>query len=256
MDDHCLPSMMTSTMPRFLVRSAVARGDRVQLDAPQAKHLRVRRLRQGDEVVLFDGAGHSYLASVDRISRHAVEVLIVERLRDRVAESPLDLILAVAVLKADRLEWVIEKATELGVHRLRPFVSQHSLARPSPARRKRWQEIALSAAKQSGRTVVPAVEAPVDFETILAEATPRSLLFWERAGQSGDLAELGGPPATITVIIGPEGGFADAEVEAARAAGSHIVGLGPRILRAETAAIVALTLCQSRWGDLGQQVLT
>ncbi len=212
----------------------------------------MRRLRPGEPVVLFDGAGRSWLGVVDACTRRAVAVMVTERLPEGEGESALDLTLALAVLKADRIGWVVEKATELGVRCIRPFISQHSLARPSAARQARWRQIALSAAKQCGRTVVPRVESPVDWEALLAEPSPCRLLFWEtrEARPLHEIAAVLPRPERLTVVIGPEGGFAATEIEAARRAGCDLIGLGPRILRAETAAVAAVALCQHLWGDL------
>lgn len=229
---------VASRPARFLVRAGAAPGERVALDAAEARHAHVRRLAVGDAIALFDGVGHGWDAVIDAWSRGSVVVRVTAPRPDRDGESSLDLTLAVALLKADKFDWLIEKVTELGVTRIRPFVSRHSLARPSAARRERWQQIALSAAKQCGRTVVPPVEAPVDFTDILRDAAPCRLLCWE-----GDDAEPWVPSAenaTMTLVVGPEGGFAPAEVDAARAAGFRLVSLGPRILRAETAAIAAI----------------
>jgi 16S rRNA (uracil1498-N3)-methyltransferase len=251
-DDHRTPRL--SGLPRFLMRAPVAAGDHVALEADEARHVRVRRLRRGDTVALFDGHGRCYVATLDRITAKQVEVVIREELPQRTGESSLVLTLALAMLKADRLELAIEKCTELGVVRIRPFISEHSLARPSPSRRARWSAIALSAAKQCGRSVVPAVDAPVKFSAILDDADPCRVLYYEDTAAETPQTAAAEHPFRATVIIGPEGGFSAAEVEQARAARCTILSLGPRILRAETAAIAAVTLCQAWWGDLGRML--
>jgi 16S rRNA (uracil1498-N3)-methyltransferase len=248
MGDASRPALVTS-LPRFLVAAGVAAPQTVLLDAEQARHVRVRRLRSGDAVALFDGGGRSFRGVIAEISRRGVMVSISEELPHRSAESVLDVTLALASIKPDRFEWAIEKATELGVARVRPFISQRSLARPSPARLHRWRQIARGAAKQAGRSIVPAVDAPVAFDDVLADSDGWRMLCWERPdglAQRPRPAEL----RKLTVIIGPEGGFTEAEASAAAAAGCEIMSLGPRMLRAETAAVVAVALCQSRWGDL------
>ena len=243
---------MNSHLPRFLIQGAVTDGQRVQLDPREARHARVRRLRRGDAVALFDGAGRSYLGRVASLSRDVVTVVIAESLPERESESPLALTLALAVLKADRFDWVIEKATELGIGRILPFSCQHSLARPSAARCARWQHIALSASKQSGRTLVPRIENPLGWSTVLETPASCRLLFCEEGSGSSlnDLHSRLPHPDGIVIIIGPEGGFTETEVDQARSASCHLVGLGPRILRAETAALTAVALCQHLWGDL------
>jgi 16S rRNA (uracil1498-N3)-methyltransferase len=244
---------MPDSLPRFFSRAGGARGDRVVMQADESRHARVRRLAPGDRVALFDGNGRSYIATVDQCTGKQLAVHIDEELPPDTGESPLRLTLAIAMLKSDRFEWMIEKATELGVARVRPFVSEHALARPSAAKQSRWSAIALSAAKQCGRSVIPHVEPPCDFDAILTAADPTCLFFWERSPSDARL-----PDATqqATLIIGPEGGFSDAEAARARRAGCHIASLGPRILRAETAAITAVALLQSAWGDLGRVAVT
>ncbi len=247
---------MEEHLPRFFVAAAAARGDRLRLDAHESKHVRVRRLRVGDRVALFDGQGHSYAAVIDSIARDAVAVVVTEQRPDMMAESPLSLTLAVALLKADRMEWVIEKATELGVTRVLPFACRYSLARPSAKRRARWNEIARSAAKQSGRSLLPRVEEPVALAAVLDEWADERVLFWE-GRTSVDAATLGDVapyPATALVVVGPEGGFSAEEAAAAERSGCNIIAFGPRILRADTAAIAAVALCQFLWGDVGTRL--
>jgi 16S rRNA (uracil1498-N3)-methyltransferase len=248
-DDQRTPSL-TRGLPRFLLRVPVAAGDRVALEADEARHVRVRRLRRGETVALFDGQGRCYVATVDRITAKQVEVVITAELPQRTGESSLVLTLALALLKADRFDLAIEKCTELGVARIRPFISEHSLARPSASRRARWSAIALSAAKQCGRSVVPAVDAPVKFSAILDDADPCRVLYYEDTVAETPPTTTAEHPFRATVIIGAEGGFSAAEVDQARAARCTILSLGPRILRAETAAIAAVTRCQAWWGDL------
>jgi 16S rRNA (uracil1498-N3)-methyltransferase len=169
-------------------------------------------------------------------------------------ESPLHLVLAQALLKADKLDLVIEKTTELGVTEVLIFTSDRTIGGASENRRSRWNRIAQSAAKQCQRSAVPRVEGPVPFDAVLDRcAGGLRLLLWEGFSHSGpgiarhQLQDR----AAVLAAVGPEGGFSPREVGRAAAAGFHIVGLAPRILRAETAAIAAVTLCQFFWGDLG-----
>lgn len=234
---------------RFAVDRRLAVGEEVLLAGEEGRHARVRRLAPGEPVVLFDGAGHSWSGAVSGVDRAGARVRVGAVRPEREGESPLALTLAVALLKADKLDWVVEKATELGVARLQPFASAHALAQPSPGRQARWQQIARAAAKQCGRTVVPAVAAPCALAEVLALPAAARLLLAEH-GDRAPLARLAlPPPAALLLVVGPEGGFAPAELRAATAAGVELVGLGPRILRAETAAIAAVALCQARWGD-------
>lgn len=243
---------MRQHLPRFLIERAASPGEILTLRAEEARHARVRRLGVGDAVALFDGAGHSYVARLESLSRDSAQVRIVEAMPEGDGESALQLTLAIAALKSDRFEWVIEKATELGVTRIQPFTSVHTLARPSGDRQKRWAQIALAAAKQSGRSLAPSIEAPIDFAAVLSLPAAARLLFAED-GSGVSLASLTfDAPPSLLAIVGAEGGFSSDELAAARTAGCHLVGLGPRIVRAETAAVIAAALCQSRWGDLCQ----
>lgn len=250
---------MSAHPPRFLVSEGARPepGATVELDAGEARHARVRRLEIGESVVVFDGAGWSALAEVEAANRQRVALRVVRELPARDGESPLDLTLCVALLKTDRFEWMVEKAAELGVRSIVPFVSEHSLGGPSPGRIARWNEIAKSAVKQCGRTVFPRLGASVSFEEALGSPGP-ALLFAEREPRRtlDEAWRRIGDTTTLTVIVGPEGGFADSEIEKAEAAGAISVGLGPRILRAETAAVAAVVACQLRWGDLARSPVT
>lgn len=239
-------------LPRFQIAAPVPVGAVVDLDGAELRHARVRRLAVGEAVALFDGAGFACVARIEHVGRAALRARVEALRPPREAESPLALTLAVALPKGDTLEWVIEKATELGVSAIQPFSSTHTLAAPSAARQARWQHIARAAAKQCGRSVVPAVAAPLAFGAVLHLPGEVRLLFAERDA-AHRLADIAPPtaPAGALLVVGPEGGFADAELAAAAAAGFHLVGLGPRILRADTAAIAATALCQARWGDAG-----
>ena len=242
---------MRPHLPRFLIDRSAAPGDAFALPAEEAKHARVRRLGIGDRVALFDGAGRSYLARIESLSRAAATVQILEALPERDGESSLELTLATAALKADRFDWVIEKATELGVARIQPFSSAHTLAQPSRSRQTRWRHIALAAAKQCGRSAAPEIHPALDFPAVLALPAAARILFAED-GSGASLASIAvDSPPSLLAIVGAEGGFSADELAAARRAGCHLVGLGPRILRAETAAVTAVVLCQSHWGDLG-----
>jgi len=240
---------VSAHLPRFAIDRPAAVGDVVTLTGDEAKHARVRRVAVGEAVALFDEAGHSCVAEVTGVTRDGVAVRVTAVQPANAGESPLALTLAIGLLKADKLDWVIEKATELGVARVQPFTSAHTLARPSASRQARWQQIARSAAKQSGRSIVPAIAPPCDFADVLTTTATRLLL--AEHGETVPLADVDAASGTpLVLIVGAEGGFATAELDTARAAGVHLITLGPRILRAETAAVAAVALCQSRWGDL------
>lgn len=266
-------------------------GVRVRLAPDEARHLRdVLRLRAGDEAFVFDGAGGEYRCVVAESGSGRGGSGAVLEVRERVEplrpESPLELVLAVALLKGEKFDMIVQKATELGAACIVPVVTARADVRLRDAndaakRTTRWQRLALEAAKQSGRARVPVIDAPAAFASVVAGgagiadgagegvATLR-LLFAERAGQSLDeavgdgrsLDEAGAdgdeiPAAasdasvlTVTALVGPEGGWEDAEIAQARDAGWRIITLGGRTLRAETAAVAVCVLLQHLFGDL------
>ncbi len=225
----------------------------LELPEDAAHHARdVLRLRAGASIRLFDGRGHERAASVQRLDRRAVVVELAEPLPSR-PESPLRLVLAVSPLKSDLLEDVIRRATELGVAEVWPVVTARTdtVARPalSGSRQERWQRVAVGAAEQCGRAVVPHIAPARSLVELLGApfAGLRAALL--EAGAERPLAALP-RPASALLLVGPAGGLAPDEVESLRAAGFATAALGPRILRAETAAVAAVAAAQLLWGDL------
>jgi len=244
------------TQPRFLVRPEALGGRSTVLIGSELHHLRVRRLRTGSTLILFDGVGHQRKGIVTALDRRQACIQFVEEDLGQ-PESPLRLVLAQAALKAGKLDLIIEKATELGASELIFFTSERS-ARPLTAvRAARWDRIAASAAKQCQRRTVPTVRGPITFDELLGEQTAvLRLLFWEDARDATlhTLARVRRQCTSILAVVGPEGGFSSREAARAQAAGFEVIHLAPRILRAETAAIIAVALCQFLWGDLGGTV--
>jgi 16S rRNA (uracil1498-N3)-methyltransferase len=234
----------------------------VTLASDEARHLRdVLRLKVGDEVYVFDGAGREFQCTIEESRRDTAQLKVIAETAPARPESPLQLTLAVALLKGEKFDLVVQKATELGVARVVPVVTGLAdirLRDESDAAKRvaRWQRIALEAAKQSGRAVVPEVVKPVSFEFLLEtfsqEPETRCLMFSEREGQSLKEAvqKLPANVARLTALVGSEGGWTDEELAAARQAGWTIVTLGGRTLRAETAAIAVAVLLQNVAGDL------
>jgi 16S rRNA (uracil1498-N3)-methyltransferase len=231
---------------RLFVSSAAITGARARIAGAELRHLRTLRLGPGDDLIVFDEGGREHRAVLSRVGTQDAEAEIVDSSEPR-RESSLDLVLAPALLKGTKMDLVIEKATELGVRRMAPVVTRYTIGQRSHA--ERWRRIALAAAKQSGRTTIPIVDDPVPFAALLASPWPGlRLLAWEDE-RAATLATLPATAAAVVVLIGPEGGFHADEVGAARAAGFATVKLAGRVLRAETASIVAAALCQHRWGD-------
>jgi 16S rRNA (uracil1498-N3)-methyltransferase len=239
---------------RFHVPEA-APGARVSLPEWSAHHARdVLRLRSGDAVRVFDGEGHEFEATLDSVTRKGVEARLGSSVPAR-RESPLALVLAVSPLKGDRMELVIQKATELGVAEIWPVVTVRTDAAARPAlrgtRHERWDKVASGAAEQCGRAVVPRLAPTMTLQECLARPFDGArLLFLETEGPP-PLASFAPRPERLLLLIGPAGGFEASEVERLLAGGFRAVSLGPRVLRAETAAVAAVTLAQGLWGDLG-----
>jgi 16S rRNA (uracil1498-N3)-methyltransferase len=243
---------------RFLVQPDAVAGGRVDFDADEARHLgRVLRLRPGALVEVADGAGRLFTVRLEALDAGAAWGTVLEEAAPA-GDSPCAITLAQAILKGERMGWLVQKATELGVTRILPVESERVVARSRAERgsqqRVRWERIAREAVKQCRRAVVPPVEAPRRFAEVLGEI-PRhdaAWLFWEGGGvPAGTAAREAGHPQRLLLLVGPEGGFAPVEARAAEAAGARLVGLGPRILRAESAGLVGLALCQYLFGDLG-----
>lgn len=238
--------------PRFHVPGLPHAGD-VALPDDAAHHARsVLRLRPGAAVRLFDGQGREHAAELCALSAREVRARLGEAVTAR-PESPLRLTLALAALKGDRFEWALQKAVELGVHELRPVLTARTDAAARPAlhgaRHERWRRVIVGACEQCGRAHVPDLAATSTLEDLLRQSFDGTrLLFCERPGQAA-LHEIP-RAARVLALVGPEGGWDDAELDAARGAGFLSVGLGPRVLRAETAAVAALAALQALWGDL------
>jgi 16S rRNA (uracil1498-N3)-methyltransferase len=247
------------TRRRFYAPSAAfrERNSIVVLTAEEARHLRdVLRLRAGDEVFVFDGEGREFRCNVEDIGRHETRLSVVEEAGPARPESRLQLTLAIALLKGEKIDLVVQKATELGAARVALIESEHADVRiksdrDADRRISRLRRIALEAAKQSGRARVPTIDGPVAYgEFIMNRMAGMRLFFSERDGRPLGPAIESGNISEVTALIGPEGGWSDDEIEAARAAGWLVITLGGRILRAETAAIAVTTLLQHLFGDL------
>jgi 16S rRNA (uracil1498-N3)-methyltransferase len=244
-------------MPRFRVRPEAIRGDRVVFDAEETRHLaRVLRLGPGDLVRALDGLGAELMVRLTAVEPRAAWGTVVGRALVP-AESPLELTLAQGVPRGDRMELVVRMATELGVTGIAPLLTARTVVRlhdpdSRAVRRRRWQRVAQEAAKQCGRAMVPAVDVPRALPEWLATRPPVDLLvcLWEGEGRALDEALPPGPVRGAALVVGPEGGLSESELDALAAAGAVLARLGPRVLRTETAGAVGLALLQARFGDL------
>lgn len=217
----------------------------------------VLRCVSGDSLFIYNGKGTGLRAVITSITRREVSVMVLGTVQCR-TESPLELILLQGMLKAERMDFVVQKTTELGIKEIVPIVAERSEVRDT-RKVSRWRKIAEEAARQSGRTAAPVIREPVSLNAFLLTPHPfvqqrdsaRGILFWEAGGISVSVAagKCTGAPS-VFVAVGPEGGFTEAEVHAAQAGGFVIASLGRRILRAETAALAATALLQYALGDL------
>jgi 16S rRNA (uracil1498-N3)-methyltransferase len=231
---------------RLFVPDARSHGGRVRITGAELRHLQTLRLAPGAELVVLDDAGVEHTVRLETVSSREAVARVLASVRPP-RESPLDLVLAPALLKGSKMDLVVEKATELGVRRIAPVETRRIVGRGDHV--ERWRRIAVAAAKQSGRTDVPVVDPPQPLEIVLDQPWPGlRVLPWE-SESSRRLADLPSEAAAVIALTGPEGGLADDEVARARDAGFVPITLGPRILRAETAAIVVAAHCQGRWGD-------
>ncbi|MBC2709944.1 MAG: 16S rRNA (uracil(1498)-N(3))-methyltransferase [Desulfosarcina sp.] len=215
------------------------------------------RLAAGDAVELFDGSGNGYLAQIVSVSPKAVQLTIEESF-PLLSESSVPITLAQGMLKDRKMDQLIRQLTELGIARWIPFYAARSIPVPGKkglgARLDRWKKIAMEAVKQCRRGRVPQITPADDFSDVLTASAESDLniLFWEGAPRAFVTPETGPQkPKNIMLVVGPEGGFDPAEVKRAQDQGFFTAGIGPRILRAETATIAACTLVQYRFGDLG-----
>lgn len=245
-------------MSRFFIRKDQIHGDRANLGGAELEHMRrVLRLTAGDGVTLFDDAGWEHDAVIRGFHDDHGE-LEIRRSYQAGRESPLALSLALGLTKGDKMDFVVEKATELGVVSIIPFTSSFTVPKLDDKkvakRTERWRKIALSAAKQCGRTQVPEILPLCEFDKMIAGASANQLkvLFWEKetALSLRQVHAANAHSTAILVAVGAEGGVSANEAQLAKDRGFHSVHLGRRILRAETAALTALSLVQYLWGDL------
>jgi 16S rRNA (uracil1498-N3)-methyltransferase len=239
-------------MPRIFLPDYEIRSGLVTIQNEKARYLTVvLRCRPGDSLTITDGLGATWLARIVERTPHGLTLDVLGK-KDISVESPLSISLIQGLLKGTRMDLVIQKATELGVKQLLPAVTERSQVRET-RKLGRWKKIAEEAARQSGRTAIPVITEPAPFHEILRSALPeKGILFWERGGKAlrDAISQMEGVNA-LALFTGPEGGFTEEEVGNASARGFLTATLGRRILRAETAAVAAVSVLQYALGDLG-----
>ncbi len=243
-------------MHRFFVPPQFINGEEARLEGPQAHQLsRVLRARKGDSLVLLDNLGWEYLVELLTISDDRVEARVLER-RPAPSEARLSITLYQGTLKGKKFDWVLQKGTEIGVAGFVPLLCERCVALPSEDRSgRRWDCIAREASEQCGRGRMPHLARPIPFRDACRNAPAPSFLLWERAGIPGLKEALRSmepdPPEEVGLFVGPEGGFSSEEVSHAEQHGLLPISLGRRILRGESAGVVAAALLLYEFGELG-----
>lgn len=240
---------------RLYVSSELQPGRQVQLDEDQTRYVgRVLRLRAGDALSVFNGNDGEFAATIMSIGKLTATIVLGEQIVAD-TESSLKVHLVQGVSRGERMDFVVQKATELGVKRISPVLTEFSVVKFDAGRAKKrrdhWRKVAESACEQSGRIRPPLIDLPVALNAWLGDK-PKDAdidLILE-PGAPDALAKIGAPETKVCVLVGPEGGFSPSEYEDASIAGFTSVSLGPRTLRTETAALAAITILQSRWGDM------
>jgi 16S rRNA (uracil1498-N3)-methyltransferase len=249
-------------MRRFYLPPEALNTPEPVISGPDANHIKnVLRLKPGQTIAVFDGQGNAYEAVIRTLSTDSVAISPGAAVRSE-PNRPVEITLAQALLKSGKMDTLVRQITELGIARWAPFIAERSVPRPDPGRagkkRARWETIAREAMKQCGRNRMPEVGGVAGFDDILEMTTDTdlSLIFYEAEKTPIDLLSLSESmprPKTLLIIVGPEGGFTESEIERAEAFNILRGSLGPRILRAETAALAAATLIQFLFGDMREK---
>lgn len=241
-------------MTQFLIPAGYQIGMRLKLSPEEAHHVRnVFRLPRGSVIRLFDGEGHGYKGRIEEIGIKDVTVLLEERLPETASTGTVSLYQG--ILKGEKMDWLVQKAAELGVSELHPFVSARSVVKiSSHDKAVRWQKIADAALKQCGRPLRMKVFSPLPFDQLVQKQIEPAVIFlWE--GEKNTRLGAGLKPCQegshISLFVGPEGGFSEEEVAVAKRNQWPLAGLGPVILRSETATLVALTVIQYESENIG-----
>jgi 16S rRNA (uracil1498-N3)-methyltransferase len=245
-------------MSRFYVPAPQIEKGMIRVEGNEVRHIRrVLRLKTKDEIVIFDGLGKEYEGLIVEEDPSSV-VIKIQNVFSSKRDSPLEVTLAQSLLRGEKMDYLIQKATELGVKEIIPFFSSRSVPLLEKSgklkRHHRWERIAIEASKQCGRGVIPKIEPLQDYSEMLKIASLDffRLILWEREGiKLKEVLERSKEKAKIFAVIGPEGGFSQEEVEEAKGTGFIPVTLGKRILRAETASLCLLSILQYERGDIG-----
>ncbi len=236
-------------LSRFFIDAPLSIGDH-ELPEAQAHYIsRVLRMAEGDAVQLFDGSGQEFLGALLEVGKKRVNVRLDQSFAGQ-PESTLRIHLGQGLSRGERMDWAIQKATELGVTEITPLISERCEVRlkdeRADKRLQHWRQIAISACEQCGRSSVPVIHPPLLLSEWLSATEAALKLVLHPVAEPLTSHEA---PGTLAFLIGPEGGLSDAEVQQAQSQGYHSARLGPRVLRTETAPVVALAVAQQLWGD-------
>jgi 16S rRNA (uracil1498-N3)-methyltransferase len=245
-------------MSRFYVPQPKIENGMLRVEGDEVRHIqKVLRLKAGDEVIVFDGSAKEYEGTIIEEGSASV-VIAVRNVLSSKSESPLEITLAQSLLKGEKMDYLIQKATELGVNRIIPFFSSRTIPLLEESRRlrryHRWKRIAIEASKQCGRGMVPKIDPFLDFLEMVQTASQDSLrlILWEREGERLKEILMGlKEKRKIFFVIGPEGGFTQEEIEKSQRKEFIPVNLGRRILRSETSSLCLLSILQYEYGDIG-----
>ncbi len=230
-------------MPRFFCTEPVEPSITLALDARVAQHVRVLRLREGEAITLFDGSGGETSATLTQIDKRTVEVTTGERLNIE-RELAMQITICAALIANDRMDWMIQKACELGVSAIRPMLTERSQRIPGDIgkRVEHWRGVLIAACEQSGRNQIPEICAPITLAEALSSLGDQSTVLLDAEGST---AASSIATDSVSIFVGPEGGFAPAELELLRKRCDHRLRIGRTVLRAETAAVSAIAALAS-----------
>ncbi len=238
-------------VPRVFTDQPLGSGNHVTLEEAPSRHLaKVLRMTAGRELLVFNGEGGEYQATITEVGKKTVTVTL-ERFDEADRESPLDLELAIGLSRGERMDWVMQKATELGAHRITPLFTERTEVKLKGERLEKkmghWRQVIISACEQCQRNRLPALSAPITLEEWLTQSKgQRRFVLHHRDSRGLPESE---PLTQLSLLVGPEGGLSEEEIERARGGGCEPLTLGPRVMRTETAPVAAISLAQYLWGD-------
>lgn len=239
-------------IPRIFTPQNLTAGSSVELEPSARAHVaRALRMSEGDRIVLFNGEGGEFLAELQSVGKNQVIATLGES-RSADLESPLAIHLGIAVSRGDRMDWVVQKATELGVRQISPLFTERTEVKLKGQRADKrllhWRQVAISACEQSGRNRLPTLNPLMDLQAwVQATRADCKFVLHHRAVTPEPTSP---DPATVALLIGPEGGLSETEIATAECAGFSALALGPRVLRTETAPLASIAILQARWGDM------